>query len=536
MAVQVHNDSVKGSDLSFLMNLFNLDERNYNYYDSQFRYYRQIDLESSKFPIVFIETDEYDIPVKNVRVQATMSIIDNNTGVNKITDPISFTSRISIERRGESSADFPKMSYNIETQDELGNNLDVELMGMPADNDWVLFSSFADKSLIRTELTYLLFARMDHYAPRTRYCELIYNGQYMGLYYFMEKIKRGKDRVDVAKRDTTNPEEGGFIFKYDKPTRKAIQFVYPKKDEVTTKEKTYITNFVKEFENVLKSDKFLDLEEGYRKYVSGKSLVDYVIINELSKNCDAYLFSTYFHKNKNSKDGRIKYGPPWDYDIAYGDAVFQEGNLTSKWQFEFNTDLQIKLLFRDTTLTHALSRRWWTLRSNLLSNENIMHLIDSLCTDIYESRVLNFQVWPIIDKYLFYPPYLSVSYDNEIQITKDWITKRLKWIDENIDNIYYPLDISAPTFAYSTTAIDLYPNPFNNYLKLRLIGESGKYDISIAGMDGKIYLKKSVNCIEGQINNITFSGDELSLPASGMYFIIVSHNGRTVQAEKIIKQ
>ena len=63
---------------------------------------------------------------------------------------------------------------------------------------------------------------LGRYASRTRFCEVVLNGEYQGIYVFMEKIKRDNNRVNVAK---LNPDEitgddltGGYIIKIDKET------------------------------------------------------------------------------------------------------------------------------------------------------------------------------------------------------------------------------------------------------------------------------------------------------------------------------
>jgi hypothetical protein len=532
-AIEIHNDSINGSDLSFLCNVYNLKTNNwYDIYNAAFRYYRQVDFDSSKFPLVMVETDQYGIPALQQRVIAGIKIIDH-TGNKRLSDSSTFKSRISIERRGESSAWFPKMSYNVETQNADGSNNNVSIMDMPAENDWVLFSSFTDKSYIRNELIFILGRRMNHYEPRTHFCELFYNGEYMGLYYFMEKIKRDKNRVNVAKRDSLFPANGGYVFKYDKPTRKQVQFIYPKDDEVTPGEINYLNSYIANFEKKLSSDKFLDPVEGYRNYINPYSLIDYIIINELSKNCDAYLYSTYFYKDK---QGPINYGPLWDYDLAFGGASYQEGNLTNKWQFEYNTDLYIKLMLRDTTLKNALVNRWRELRNNLISNDNLMFLIDSLTGAIYDSRIMNYKVWPVEDKFIFGPDHYSSSYDDEINQLKSWLGNRLSWIDANIGNIFYPLDINAPTFAYSNTAIEVFPNPFTDLIKIHLLGPSGYYSIRIQNIDGKLIENRTFYCNEGIENELTVSSISLANAPAGMYILTVQHNGATVQAEKLIKK
>lgn len=531
-AVEVHNDSA-ANDLSFACTVYNLKNNGwYNMYSSAFRYYRQVPLESSKFPIVIIETDEMGLPLLHTRVCARMKVIDK-PGLKRPTDLPAYDGYISIERKGESSAWFPKMSYNIETQNADGSNHNVSLMGMPAENDWVLFSSFADKSLIKTELVFMLGRKMGHYEPRTQYCELIYNGEYMGLYYFVEKIKRDKNRVNVGKRDPVFPENGGYVFKYDKPTRKVVQFIYPDKDEITVAEKNYLIGYVKSFESTLKSSKFLDPIEGYRRYINPYSLIDYIIINELTKNCDAYLYSTYFHKDSR---GVINYGPLWDYDLAFGGAGWQEGTLTYKWQFEFNTDLNIKLMLRDTVLKNRLAARWWELRGSFLSNDSLMYFIDSLYQATHDSRILNYRVWPVEDKYLFGPDHYVASADEEVAYIKDWLRKRLAWIDANINKIYYPLDVNAPTFAYSSTAIEVFPNPFVDRIRVRLLGAEGNYSLILYTLEGKKICQQTFYAFGGEINTFELSGMIIANLRRGMYVLTVSYNGTVVQGEKIFKQ
>lgn len=531
-AIEVHNDTI-ANDLSFSCQVYNLKNNGwYSIYNAPFRYYRQVPLDSSTFPIVIIETDEMGIPLLHTRVRARMRIIDR-PGIKRPIDPPIYDGYISIERKGESSAWFPKMSYNIETQNPDGTNNNVSLMGMPAENDWVLFSSFADKSLIKNELIFLLGRKMGHYEPRTRFCELIYNGEYMGLYYFTEKIKRDKNRVNVGKRDPVFPENGGYVFKYDKPSRKVVQFIYPDKDEITEAEKNYLLNYLKSFEATLKSPKFLDPVEGYRRYINPYSLIDYIIINELSKNCDAYLYSTYFYKDSR---GVLNYGPLWDYDLAFGGASWQEGTLTYKWQFEFNTDLNIKLMLRDTVLKNKLADRWWELRQRFLSNDSLFYFIDSLYQVTHDSRILNYRVWPVEDKYLFGPDHYVASADEEVAFIKDWLQKRLAWIDANIDKIYYPLDVNAPTFAFSSTSIEVYPNPFIDHIRVRLLGSEGHYTFTLYSLEGKKIYQQAYYAAGDEMNTYEFGGLAISSLRRGMYVLTVSFNGALVQAEKIIKQ
>ena len=131
------------------------------------------------------------ITYKNQRVKAQMGIIDNGPGAfNKPTDSRNiYNGSVSIEVRGQSSSEFPKRSYRFELWDEFDQDTNVSLLGMPANDDWILFGPFQDKAHFRNTMIFDLARRFGRYQPRTKYCELILNDEYKGLYLLVEKIK-----------------------------------------------------------------------------------------------------------------------------------------------------------------------------------------------------------------------------------------------------------------------------------------------------------------------------------------------------------
>ena len=110
----------------------------------------------------------------------------------KRSDSIYYQGIIGIEIRGESSQNFDKKSYGLETWDEQYNDIDVPLLGLPEEEDWILYGPFSDKSLLRNKLIYELSNQMGRYAVKTEFVELTINYDYKGLYIFMEKLKRDK--------------------------------------------------------------------------------------------------------------------------------------------------------------------------------------------------------------------------------------------------------------------------------------------------------------------------------------------------------
>ena len=171
----------------------------------------------SNLPIVSITTDNNpntNLPLDildDPKILATMKIIKRPDGTrNYLTDIntptfLNYNGRIGIEIRGSSSQTLPKKGYGLTTlkADNTSNN-NVELLGMPSENDWVLNGIAFDPSLIRDYLSYNLSRQIGNYATRTAYCEVVINGEYKGLYILQEKIKAGTDRVNVLKIGTSD--------------------------------------------------------------------------------------------------------------------------------------------------------------------------------------------------------------------------------------------------------------------------------------------------------------------------------------------
>jgi hypothetical protein len=318
-------------------------------------------LTSTYLPIVKINTGGTSIP-DEPKIAATMQIIYNGPGIlNNTTDlPNHYNGPIGIETRGSSSAGFPKKSYGFETRDVLGADVNVSLLGMPAESDWILSANFTDKSFTNNALAYSLARKQGRYGPRTRYVEVLLNNNYIGVYVMMEKIKRDSLRVDIARLkniDTAGVElTGGYILKIDKSTGSStntgwtsnfkvsncgsgcnsytkFQHEYPDESVMHAKQKNYIRQYVDSFETALFSTNFTNPTIGYRKFATAASFIDYMLINELSKNVDGYRISTFFYKEKNEK---LRMGPVWDYDIAFGNANYCQGGDTAGWAYNFN--------------------------------------------------------------------------------------------------------------------------------------------------------------------------------------------------------
>ena len=439
--------------ISFILFLFSLCNTSYS----------QV-FTDTNLPIVIINTDGGVAIPDDPRVLATMKIIYKGEGSrNYLTDQndpayLNYNGRINIEIRGSSSQAVLKKQYGFSTKktDNITNN-NVSLLGLPSDNDWILYAMAFDASLIRNYLSYNLSRMIGEYASRTIFCEVVINGSYNGLYVLLEKIKSGTDRVDVYEigaGDITFPGvTGGYITKADKTTGgdpiawemssylgiNDVDFIHelPKPENVKYEQNNYIQS---EFEKLRISAATgdLSLETGYPSVIDIPSFVDYMIINELAANADAYQFSTYYHKDRN---GKLRAGPIWDLDLTYGNDLFMWGfdrSKTNTWQFS-NGDNEGPRFWRDLFNNQVfrcyLSKKWNQLiqPDQPLNISGIESFIDQSVINISEAVMRENQRWGTVS-----------NHANEILKIKTFLQQRITWMTSGLGSYSGCSNIETP--------------------------------------------------------------------------------------------
>ena len=450
-------------------------------------------LTSTNLPLVVITTGA--TINAQAKVEATMKVIDHGEGVrNSPGDaPTDYDGRVGIKLRGNSSLSFAQKKYTVETQDADGNDLKVALLGMPAESDWVLLAPYNDISLLRDVFAFRLWTDMGHWAPRTRLCEVTVNGEYQGVYVLCEKIKRDKERVDIAKLKPDDVEgrelTGGYIVRVDaydegdatfkskvagvggsqgggwpwggsQNTTVTWTVYHPKKEKLQPQQMAYIQDFVDRMEQSFQTANWQDPQQGYARYVDVPSFVDYFIHTELSLNADGFKRSAYFYKDKDAADGteaKMVAGPGWDYNLAYGDCNFCNANNVRAWVYEGCTTNPTpafwKRLTGDPSFMQAVRERYAQLRRTLISQEVIDAFFDDHAALLCEAKDRHFEKyadllvddsqqggggwpwWPWgggggnSSPVAYFAAYFVSSYAEEISTVKEWFAKRLAFLD-----------------------------------------------------------------------------------------------------------
>jgi hypothetical protein len=473
---------------------------------------------SSNLPIVIVDTAGFDIDEENdsridyaPRPVSSAFIDINDMGRASVKDLSDFAGRGGLKVRGDSSAadwvaaNWAKQ-YAFEPWDENNNNKSLSILGFPEESNWILHIPYDDKSLMRNVLAYKWFNEMGNYASRTKYVELFLNknggnvsmSDYWGVYILMERIKVDKNRVDIAKlqpTDNAEPEvSGGYIIKHDKfydpetgfttTQNKTGTFLFqdPKYYEVTTQQKAWIKGYLDELETALYGGSYTDPVNGYAKYMDANTFVDFHWMVEITKQVDAYVFSTYMYKDRN---GKLKMGPAWDYNLGFGNAYGPPGpenyaewqrscqgwyysnfgsNYMNAWFDRLRTDAEYNLRCAD---------RWFELREDKFNDANIVadidyyyNLLSAEAAGRHFNRwqlyvnpatgievgsggvwasILNAWTWP---NWYYGTPNNPHTYLMEVNWMKTWMagngtspglySDRLYWIDNNIGYAFPP--------------------------------------------------------------------------------------------------
>ena len=473
-------------------------------------------LETSNLPIIIIQTE--GPIVDEPKVFGNMAIIDNGPNqVNNINDtPNDYNGTMAIELRGQTSQQiFDKKSYGIELRTPANEDSSAVVLGFPSEEDWVLHGPFSDKSLMRNWLTFKIWDKMGWYGSRVRFCEVVINNDYKGVYVFMEQIKRDGDRVDISRlnEDENSGDDltGGYIVKIDKtnpgeeikawdsriapPNRQAdnqkITFYmdYPRPEEITDPQFEYIQNYMHAFEAALQSPNFADPIAGWRSLAFEASFIDYALLSEINRNVDSYRLSTFMYKDKDSDGGKLIMGPPWDYNLAFGNANYCQGNSTEGWGWDFNfvcpgdfwlNPFWWNAFLRDPGYVSNLKQRWQELRANELSDAALMALIDEGVSQLDGPQQRNFTRWPILGQEIWPNSFVGQSFEEEVGFLRSWLQDRVSWMDQAIAD----LSVVTSTGDLPQLNMEVYPNPTKSTLNIKAGNRIG--EIKIFTMTGQL--------------------------------------------------
>jgi hypothetical protein len=399
---------------------------------------------------------------------------------------------------------------------------------------------------------------LGNYAPRAVHVELVLDGQYQGVYLLTERIKPDKNRLDITKMspedNSGNALTGGYIYEVAKgwvsveETLSGIEgdtrrLKYPKPDEITDEQRAYITNYDDGFRNLAEQPDFADPVYGYSAWIDVQSFIDEILIQELTKNSDAYGWSSHFHKDRL---GKLRAGPAWDFDQALSNSTAYCGDCSNRWQIDVTDEIGTwggdypafwLRLFRDETFRGQLIDRWLAMREGAWSKASLIAKIDSMTANLEEAQERNFEIWPILGEEVWrsLPGWRERdTYAKEVDYLKDFVIVRLAWMDDQLLGRPVALLPIKQAVAYEP-AVTAYPNPIRSHTMLRYhIPVDGPSSIIVHNLLGQEVRRISLgNQVKGAYQ-IFWDGNDSAgrMAANGVYLISIQV-GSNVKTSKV---
>ena len=419
---------------------------------------------------------------RDVYADMAFLVFEPLEGVASLSNSPTLATRGGYHLRGQSSASFEQAPYRIELWDNASQDVDYPLLGMPADGDWALIGPYSDRSLIRNAFVYDLGRDMGLSAPRYAFAEVYINqaaralspDDYQGIYMVVETIKNNKARLDLKQLEQSDVSSevlsGGYIFKFEwaaseEPTLACtgsnplggggfggpgggfpgggtpagpvpggaaagtcwtdLEVVDP--EPLAPAQADYLTSYVQTFHDALHDAPFAS----YSQYIDVASFVDVFIVNELTRNLDAYTRSAYYYKDR---DQLLTAGPLWDFNLTLGMGFGTNLNVEG-WQFEERNVASdwFRILGADPDFLALVSARWSELRGGLLSEAGLNARIDGLIAPLGNAVVRDYERWPVAEvaQGIFQIPTVP-TFGEQIQVMRDWLSERLAWLDSQL--------------------------------------------------------------------------------------------------------
>ena len=397
--------------------------------------------EITEIPIINIVTDDgKGITSKSEYKHAKMSIVcDDASGLDRYA-----VSDLGIQIRGRGNASwnqFPKKSYRIKLDES------CTLLGLKKDRDWVLVSSYPDKTLMRNVVAHEMAKKLTNleFTPTHKLVELYLNGEYRGVYTLAEKIEFGGGKLeyeaDPSLENTSYLMEVGWDYNDEMIYGQNyfdIGYIYRiviKEPDFTTKYSPsgkYVINYMKNAEKAVISLK------DYEKYIDVDSLIDFLIITEFTNNTEAVFYrSCYMYK---PSDEKLKFGPVWDFDMAFGNHTSDIRGYNG-WCSIDNTFSYLgkdgttwyHFLFKDSDFTSKFAARWDEVKDILL--KTALDTVDKQYKAVFNAQERNFECWNILNKKIGAGNVDHRTYntfDLQVEYLRNFINARYNWIDENI--------------------------------------------------------------------------------------------------------
>lgn len=384
----------------------------------------------------------------------------------------SYSGKTQIKLRGNSTAYQAKRPFKLKLEKK------SNLFGMGESKHWVLLANAFDRTNLRNKLSYDFGAELGLVSCESILVNVIYNGEYYGLYQLCENIRIDEGRVDIldweevaedvaeaiARKEKLPISEqtalenkltsnlswitsgkfgsytisdyydtsafdisGGYLIEndayYDEyskfVTKNDMKMMVQSPEFLSTNDEMfkYLKNYLQDMEDAIYSPNRLNSEgKHYSEYMDVDSFVDFWMVNQVFKNVELLFKSCYMYKDVGKK---LTFGPIWDMDWAAGNHVNLHGyggKYDTWWHSESqDREYWYRALYNDPYFVLCLYERWQEIQGSL---DNIFTSLDSIYSEIEVSAEIDNRRWGY-----------DWTYEMEVSEFREWMQNRRAWMD-----------------------------------------------------------------------------------------------------------
>lgn len=448
-----------------------------------------IQADDSPLPVLYIEsdTDYYGVDREYVKVKFRL------TGDGYDASQL-YEGEAEIRLRGNSTAGLAKRPFKVKLKNK------TDLLGMGENKHWVLLANAIDVSMLRNQLLQDFAENLGMDAMKSQLVTLMYNGEYYGVYELSEHVRVDSSRVDIfdweealedgVPEETLPNKTGGVLMEMDfyafygeQPANLMTAYslpIYINTPEDTTELKelvNYMNKYVQAMEYALHSTDFIyenadthyqvqdqgwydwkrerrigvtysvkkfssDRYDGwhYTEFLDMDSAINNMLVCEFAMNWDSMKNSFFMYKDI---DGKIVFGPVWDFDWAWGNSMGQDTNAPETWQttnewfaneWYYQTVQWNRLLIRDPYFVVRLYERYHEIRDEYLA-PIVNEQIKAISEENREEGLANVERWNGA-----FSATAGQSYNEQVNYIQNFLNRRLVWLDEQFASVETLMD------------------------------------------------------------------------------------------------
>lgn len=393
------------------------------------------------------------------RQAAAWVVIERDGATASAAGPAQLAGEIGIRGRGAFTSEWTQKPFAIQPRDASGEAAEAAPLGMPANEDWLLYYpepvDYRDHNMLFNAFSYALSRELGRYAARFRFVEVFLNenggdlarADRRGVYLLLEKISRGKERLDFDPL-SADGSSGGFLLSINRmdaipetgwpapngattpwffhtpgPNRRLetppntfpvrgddhpqqsnafINFEQPNGYRITTRQREAVERWFAQFEDTLYNNAtWRDPVNGWRRWLDERDWAGGYLLHNFVRHSDALLLSMYPWVGN---DRKLRFGPVWDTNLG---GYYEQGAPNAEL-FYRSSRLWFGRLFQDPDFKQHYIDLWTEWRRGAMSDAAMTALIDRLAAEItpekavaqgvpsaeeWERRLTNMKTW-----------------------------------------------------------------------------------------------------------------------------------------------